>query len=238
MPSWTPALLLCTAVTFVAAAPGALRGSVDDAAPNATLSEAPGMAAGLVEDSAQAGGGNISGETAKLESNATLGGPMRESYDLSNTTFAGLIQESNNSDLEPEALAEWHGGGHAWHGGGHPGHAHPGYGQPGHDHHHGGSGFCAGRHVGWACMGTTHVNCCYRSGCLTACGSVANYHGCGYHAPYYPPPYYPPPAGGATSFCVGRHEGWYCMGQTRVRCCQQSWGWTSCETVSHWHGCF
>merc|ERR1719384_1022893 len=43
------------------------------------------------------------------------------------------------------------------------------------------------------------------------------------------------------SFCTSHHTGYFCDGTTRVRCCQNSWGFVKCGSTVHssncgWHG--
>merc|ERR1719189_429633 len=39
------------------------------------------------------------------------------------------------------------------------------------------------------------------------------------------------------SFCAAHHTGYFCDGTTRVRCCQNTWGYVKCGTTVHWSGC-
>merc|ERR1712014_323176 len=39
------------------------------------------------------------------------------------------------------------------------------------------------------------------------------------------------------SFCAAHHTGYFCDGTTRVRCCQNTWGYVKCGTTARWRGC-
>merc|ERR1712012_432701 len=39
------------------------------------------------------------------------------------------------------------------------------------------------------------------------------------------------------SFCQVHHTGYFCDGVTRVRCCQQQWGFVKCGTTAHARSC-
>lgn len=182
---------------------------------------------------------------ALLGENSTLGDALAilRAANLTDNEALSLLPNANGSNvsLANQNLTDmvawgagggWHAG-HPW--GPHGGAWHGGYHGPAH------SGFCTARSAGWGCLGTTRVKCCRTSWGFSECGRVVGFHGCGRPLapvpPYYPPPYVPPPVVVPQSFCVGRHEGWFCSGTTHVHCCRHGAIFASCSTVVGYHGC-